>query len=401
MTSFFQDTEYLGNKGRQLTQEYGLCHIGEWHSHHTLGLARPSAGDESTVWHHMPSNGFRRFIVFIANIDRGESGRSHAYRPSIGRENWVGLGCFLFVVKDTVTWERCDMLQGSFKVIHGQSFYRKSRALHQTISVGAESVHSPREVNFTEQMSISRGWDVTKTGNNILLYSKSRSTTLNYDHRTAINRSFRDLTSVSKSRIAPVNDTSSRAETLSQTIRTSHGGGGRRLPTVESAKRTSRMRPETPSGTNSRVRRGSGSSRQAVTSIRGILKTVCAPLWDLISLSRQSLLENLAHDLNGQLIKELEAVTIHFKVCVPSKCDLACRLICHNHKGYTLKLYTSGLATTYSLTIDLNRQGTSLAASKIVERVQKIVAGVTEKMPVRNQVISAAVRSQYPRNNRI
>ena len=33
--SYFQDTEYLAKAGSVLTQQFGLCHIGEWHSHHT------------------------------------------------------------------------------------------------------------------------------------------------------------------------------------------------------------------------------------------------------------------------------------------------------------------------------------------------------------------------------
>ena len=43
------------------------------------------------------------------------------------------------------------------------------------------------------------------------------------------------------------------------------------------------------------------------------------PLWDILLPSHQSLLENLDHDLSGNLIKELDAVTIHFKVGVSSK----------------------------------------------------------------------------------
>ena len=196
-TSFFQDAEYLGDKGRQLTQEYNLCHIGEWHSHHTLGLARPSAGDESTVWHHMPNNGFRRFIVCIANINRGESSRSHAYIDS-GQETCVGLGCFLFEVKDTVTWDRHDMLQGSIKVIEGQSPYRQSRPLQQTINRGAESVHSLHEVKVKKQLSSRRFGSIRKTENNMFLYRKSRTTSFRHYHRTAVNRSSRDLTGISK-----------------------------------------------------------------------------------------------------------------------------------------------------------------------------------------------------------
>ena len=196
-TSFFQNTEYLGNKRRQLTQEYGLCHIGEWHSHHTLGLARPSAGDESTVWRHMPSNGFRRFIVCIANIDRAESSRSHAY---LGRENCVGLGCFLFEVKDTVTWDRDDMLQDSFEVLEVQSSYRNSRALQQTISIGAKHVHSLNEVNVKEQFSVSRGYAIQRRGSTYFYIA-------NYNPLHSIMvmapRSSLDLTSVSKSGSAP------------------------------------------------------------------------------------------------------------------------------------------------------------------------------------------------------
>ena len=455
-TSFFQDAEYLGAKGRQIVQEYGLCHIGEWHSHHTLGLAKPSAGDESTVWRHMPNNGFKRFIVCIANIDRGESRGSHRYRASIPREACVGLGCFLFEVKDTVTWDQYDMLQGSFKVIDGQSSYRKARALQRTIRIGAESVHSPHEVN----VAVSRGYDIRKTGFNIFLYRKSQSTSLNYGQRTVIDRSSRDLTSVSKSGIPPNSDTRSihRAGTHSKRNRNSHGDGGRsRAPVesvkttsrerpqtpnrmsstalkgrdtrsidrvgthskrnrnshgddsrsrapVESVKTTSRERPQTPSRTSSSALQGSGlihrSNRQAVTSTNQMLEKVGAPLWDILLPTHQSLLENLAHDLTGELIKELDAVTIHFKVGVPSKYDLACRLIFHEDKGHTLKLYTSGLASTPSLTIDLNKHRTSLVATTIVERIQKTVAGVTAKMPARNQVISAAAPRQNPQDHR-
>jgi hypothetical protein len=51
-----------------LTSSQGLCNIGEWHSHHTLGLAEPSDGDQQTVWNHIPSVAGGRFLVFIANI---------------------------------------------------------------------------------------------------------------------------------------------------------------------------------------------------------------------------------------------------------------------------------------------------------------------------------------------
>jgi hypothetical protein len=46
---FNQDVNYLVAVGRALKENYGLHHIGEWHSHHQLGLARPSSHDENTM----------------------------------------------------------------------------------------------------------------------------------------------------------------------------------------------------------------------------------------------------------------------------------------------------------------------------------------------------------------
>ena len=67
--SYCQDPNYLAKAGSVLTQKYGLCRIGEWHSHHTLGLAQPSDGDEKTIWSNMPNNGFKRSVIFVANLD--------------------------------------------------------------------------------------------------------------------------------------------------------------------------------------------------------------------------------------------------------------------------------------------------------------------------------------------
>ena len=52
-TFFNQDTEYLQNTYNKLNRRYGLRYIGEWHSHHQLGLAKPSGHDASTIVHGM------------------------------------------------------------------------------------------------------------------------------------------------------------------------------------------------------------------------------------------------------------------------------------------------------------------------------------------------------------
>lgn len=65
--SFYQDIPYLKRNGELLTQDYMLCHIGEWHSHHQLRLFEPSGGDSSTVIRNYP-RGTCGFLLIIANI---------------------------------------------------------------------------------------------------------------------------------------------------------------------------------------------------------------------------------------------------------------------------------------------------------------------------------------------
>ena len=65
--SFHQDIEYMHRVGRFVNDNYMLCHIGEWHSHHSLSLNRPSDGDEQTVRRNFPQ-GVPKFLVIIANI---------------------------------------------------------------------------------------------------------------------------------------------------------------------------------------------------------------------------------------------------------------------------------------------------------------------------------------------
>ena len=65
--SFYQDISYLQQNGELLTEDYMLCHIGEWHSHHQLRLFQPSGGDSSTVIRNYP-RGACGFLLIIANI---------------------------------------------------------------------------------------------------------------------------------------------------------------------------------------------------------------------------------------------------------------------------------------------------------------------------------------------
>lgn len=72
-TFFNQDSNYLITVGNALLEKYALQHIGEWHSHHQLGLARPSGHDAQTMFHGLAKIPQRRLLLCICNYDRGRS----------------------------------------------------------------------------------------------------------------------------------------------------------------------------------------------------------------------------------------------------------------------------------------------------------------------------------------
>lgn len=69
-TAFFQDPEYLRVAGAYLAPK-SAYHIGTWHSHHTIDLPEPSAGDERTYSLAMIEHDREQFIAFVAAIEHG------------------------------------------------------------------------------------------------------------------------------------------------------------------------------------------------------------------------------------------------------------------------------------------------------------------------------------------
>lgn len=67
---FNQDERYLATVGRRLNREHGLQHLGNWHSHHQLGLAEPSSHDSATVRRAIQNYGLSQFFLVIANVKR-------------------------------------------------------------------------------------------------------------------------------------------------------------------------------------------------------------------------------------------------------------------------------------------------------------------------------------------
>jgi hypothetical protein len=67
-TFFNQDANYLSEVGNKLRETHGLQHIGEWHSHHQLGLAEPSGHDISTVCKAIVQYNLSNFFLVITNV---------------------------------------------------------------------------------------------------------------------------------------------------------------------------------------------------------------------------------------------------------------------------------------------------------------------------------------------
>lgn len=73
-TTFFnQDVQYLLTVGNALKSQFGLIHIGEWHSHHQLGLARPSGHDVMTMVSTINEKKLGRFLLCIGNCNSNSS----------------------------------------------------------------------------------------------------------------------------------------------------------------------------------------------------------------------------------------------------------------------------------------------------------------------------------------
>ena len=164
--SFYQDISYLEEIGSQMTKGEGVCHIGEWHSHHQLGLARPSGGDENTVWNNMPTYNLKRFVIFIANL---EQLRKDSYN--------VDIGCFLFELEsDNGKEKQLPVLQGTFKILQKENPWngkllrkRDEGAEHEKIEIKMEclemeiSPEGPPRVTYVTKTSSSSGNKRPKT----------------------------------------------------------------------------------------------------------------------------------------------------------------------------------------------------------------------------------------------
>ena len=72
-TFFMQDLSYLQYQANILKRKYGLEHIGEWHSHHKLGLNYPSSYDAINISSNMRKLGYAKFLLCIGTLQNAST----------------------------------------------------------------------------------------------------------------------------------------------------------------------------------------------------------------------------------------------------------------------------------------------------------------------------------------
>ena len=88
--AFYQEASFLKAAGAALRDLHGLQHIGTWHSHHRIGLTKPSGGDSNTMQRALDNNHFNAWLLTICNFadnsDRVEM-RGYLYHAGGGGEH--------------------------------------------------------------------------------------------------------------------------------------------------------------------------------------------------------------------------------------------------------------------------------------------------------------------------
>lgn len=82
---FNQDIGYLSTVGDILVRMLGLQHIGEWHSHHQLGLTHPSGHDYNTVHTTVERQHLGQFLLCIGTCTE-TAATINAFRIKEGSE---------------------------------------------------------------------------------------------------------------------------------------------------------------------------------------------------------------------------------------------------------------------------------------------------------------------------
>ncbi|XP_065838125.1 uncharacterized protein [Oscarella lobularis] len=376
-TSFFQNSSYLKRAGECLVHKLGLCHIGEWHSHHTLDLAYPSSGDQRTVERNMPTYGWKRFLVFIANIDRGRGYSDYSFRQTPQRE--TGLGCFLF--ESGGKSSMLPMMTGSFKPIPGQSPYRKMvNGVHKLGNIvydmterdhwsdcSLADAQTKKESSYYETdggsyrlvpvFKDSSSSSVASSGS----YSYSGSSRSKPKPMKALPTAHSSVPVYNSTRYIPTAEVSNYKGTSSSiSLRRSNSYGSlESLPRSDETKFTN-AQPSRRYGTPQTQRKRPASNSKK-------------SFWDQLDRTQRETLEFIQKQItDSQLVKERDLVCIPFACRVPGETGVFvhCRVVCKDKDKFGRKsslLLFIGAAAKDPVEIDFTKD----CKKKIVEEIKK------------------------------
>jgi hypothetical protein len=80
-TQFEQDTEFMSRWQATLFDRFGIQYVGSWHSHHQLGLNRPSGGDVAAAQKYAVQHRRSRTLELLVNLESQSHGLVPVLRP--------------------------------------------------------------------------------------------------------------------------------------------------------------------------------------------------------------------------------------------------------------------------------------------------------------------------------
>lgn len=97
-THFAQDIEYFRRANKLLSESFGIQFLGDWHSHHFLGLNHPSDGDEDHIASIACRNDLPRMVEMILTCEGEMPDGSHTDAAELESEGPIehsAVGTFL------------------------------------------------------------------------------------------------------------------------------------------------------------------------------------------------------------------------------------------------------------------------------------------------------------------
>ena len=125
----------MNRVGRFFNDNYMVCHIGEWHSHQSLSLNKPSTGDQQTIRCKFPQ-GIAKFLVIIANIRNKDT---------------IALSPYFFTDEGT-RYEK-----GEYVVLDSEGPFSKDVKIEPEIQLGAEGAKDQQNGTTLEKIASQNG----------------------------------------------------------------------------------------------------------------------------------------------------------------------------------------------------------------------------------------------------